>query len=731
MDKLVVNYYEYKHPIINKDLAIGAHGGKKFPTLGAWYDVINEYEFQTRCPIILKNSHRNKHFTFACHLKNCPFKVLLSYAGNAASSETSSPSANNNTNLPGTPDHIHHHSNNMNNEDNDNNNGSNNKASNDSKLDFVTDDLEYHLANTHPDDTNDKVESRSNEVNGNNDDDADANNIFKQQGVTIKNDTEDDSINKASIDRGLDDESGPTHGNDSGNHRHNEEDDVHTQMTKNYSDVVNDEDINVAIANAVANVDSQSNNKHDGKDDDATNNNDGQDNTNNNDHNNNSNINNNNVGSHGISSHSPSSIRDTSMNLDVFNSATDDIPGPFVVTKIEPYHSHPLEDNLSLGKFILTKIPKILQNDLKFDQILESSYNNSNHTVSKFKVSHYVEESGLLDILMQRYGLTAEDFEKRLLSQIARRITTYKARFVLKKKKMGEYNDLQPSSSSNNNNNNDGELSGTNLRSNSIDYAKHQEISSAGTSSNTTKNVNNNKNDSNDDNNGNNNNDASNLMESVLDKTSSHRYQPKKMPSVNKWSKPDQITHSDVSMVGLDESNDGGNENVHPTLAEVDAQEARETAQLAIDKINSYKRSIDDKNGDGHNNSSRNVVDENLINDMDSEDAHKSKRQHLSDITLEERNEDDKLPHEVAEQLRLLSSHLKEVENLHQNNDDDVDDVMVDVDVESQYNKNTNHHNNHHSQPHHDEEDVAGLIGKADDEEDLSDENIQPELRGQ
>lgn len=351
--------------------------------------------------------------------------------------------------------------------------------------------------------------------------------------------------------------------------------------------------------------------------------------------------------------------------------------------------------------------------------------------MSKFKVSHYVEESGLLDILMQRYGLTAEDFEKRLLSQIARRITTYKARFVLKKKKMGEYNDLQPSSSSNNNNNNDGELSGTNLRSNSIDYAKHQEISSAGTSSNTTKNVNNNKNDSNDDNNGNNNNDASNLMESVLDKTSSHRYQPKKMPSVNKWSKPDQITHSDVSMVGLDESNDGGNENVHPTLAEVDAQEARETAQLAIDKINSYKRSIDDKNGDGHNNSSRNVVDENLINDMDSEDAHKFKRQHLSDITLEERNEDDKLPHDVAEQLRLLSSHLKEVENLHQNNDDDVDDVMVDVDVESQYNKNTTHHNNHHSQPHHDEEDVAGLIGKADDEEDLSDENIQPELRGQ
>lgn len=223
-----------------------------------------------------------------------------------------------------------------------------------------------------------------------------------------------------------------------------------------------------------------------------------------------------------------------------------------------------------------------------------------------------------MDILMQRYGLTAEDFEKRLLSQIARRITTYKARFVLKKKKMGEYNDLQPSSSSNNNDNNDDELSSANMRNNSIDYTKHQEISSAATSPNAIKNENNISNTKNENGDNNNNNDTSNLMEGVLDKSSSHRYQPKKLPNVNKWNKPDQITHSDVSLVGLDEPNDGGNSNVHPTLAEVDAQEARETAQLAIDKINSYKRSIDDKNSSGHNDSSRNVVDENLINDMDS-----------------------------------------------------------------------------------------------------------------
>ena len=177
----------------------------------------------------------------------------------------------------------------MSNDDNNSNNDNNNKVSNDSKLDFVTDDLEYHLANTHPDDGHDKIEPRNNNVSGNNDDEADANNIFKQQSVTIKNDAEVDSLNKSSIDQNLENTNGSATANDSSTHHHNDDDDVHTQMTKNYSDVVNDEDINVAIANAVANVDSQSNNKHNSKDDDATSNNDDHDNNNDNNNNGNSN----------------------------------------------------------------------------------------------------------------------------------------------------------------------------------------------------------------------------------------------------------------------------------------------------------------------------------------------------------------------------------------------------------------------------------------------------------
>nr|CAA45792.1 ARS-binding factor-1 [Kluyveromyces lactis] len=257
-----MSLYEYKHPIINKDLAapdpVSAQK-RSFPTLEAWYDVINDYEFQSRCPIILKNSHKNKHFTFACHLKSCPFKILLSYQGanNSGSSEDGSP-------------------------------------------------------------------------------------------------------------HGL---SGDGGSSSSGSNHHN----GHTNLAEDgrAEDEDDDEDDDAAVA-AVA--DSQ-----------------------------------------------------------------ETIKGPFVVTKIEPYHNHPLESNLSLQRFVLSKIPKILQVDLKFDAILESLCNDDDNTVAKFRVAQYVEESGILDIIKQRYGLTEAEMDKKMLSNIARRVTTYKARFVLKRKKDGVY----------------------------------------------------------------------------------------------------------------------------------------------------------------------------------------------------------------------------------------------------------------------------------------------------
>lgn len=245
-----MSLYQYKHPIINKDLA-SADERKSFPTLESWYDVVNDYEFQARCPIILKNSHRSKHFTFACHLKCCPFKVLLSYSGGCGPQSSHSASG------------------------------------------------------------------------------------FSNYGV---GDTDEDK--KVNVE----------------------------------------DDVTAAIAAAVAAV---SNNE---------------------------------------SQHNETSVK-----------------GPFTVTKIEPYHNHPLESNLSLFKFILTKIPKILQNDLKFDSILETLCNEDDNTVAKFRVSQYVDESGILEIIKERYGLTDQELDKKLLAQIARRITTYKARFVLKRKKQTLY----------------------------------------------------------------------------------------------------------------------------------------------------------------------------------------------------------------------------------------------------------------------------------------------------
>lgn len=392
----MTSLYEYRHPIINKSLASSAdeNTGRRFPTLESWYQVVNDYEFQARCPIILKNSHRNKHFTFACHLKDCPFKVLLSYCGGQRSIEE---------------------------EDEDRSNG------------LVPLDK-------------------------------------KDGGEKLKN------------------------GNGTGAG-------AGGSATNPGGEDAEDDDVSAAIAAAVA------------------------------------------------------AVQDSRHTKDEYEENSG-VRGPFVVTKIEPYHNHPLESNLTLQEFVLTKVPRILQHDLNFDQILESLCNEDDNTVSKFRVSQYVEESGLLDILKERYGLTDAEIDKKLLSQISRRVTTYKARFVLKKKKNGEY--------------------GT---------------------------------------------DANNFQY--------------RQPRVRR----------------------------EPEILDADAQEAQAAAQAAIGEAVALKRHIDEEE----------------------ETPRKRQMVKLDEVMPLEDTQDDKLPRDVAEQLRLLSSHFK--------------------DVEAQT--------------------------AEEKKEDISDENIQPELRGQ
>ncbi|CCF55503.1 hypothetical protein KAFR_0A00650 [Kazachstania africana CBS 2517] len=476
------NYYEYKHPIINLELSSNDSSvePKKFDTLDDWYNVINDYEYQARCPIILKNSHRNKHFTFACHLKGCPFKVLLSYCGNSVPRSTNITTTSSTTNT------------------------------------VTNDDQAQSTANSVVDDS------------------------LKQHN-TAKDDVTDELMN------------------------------------------VNDNDANVtaAIEAAVAAVQTVSHTNDDDDDDDDVK----------------------------LPNHTKITVLETLPDLKSHvnsQSNHNNISGPFIVTKIEPYHSHSLEENLSLDKFVLTKIPKILQIDLNFDETLEILYRKGNNTLNKFKVVQFVEDSGLLDIIKSRYNLMDEDITKKFISLISRRVTTYKARFVLKKKRIGEYK-MSPGPS---------------------------DIP------------------------------VSNEPTDVLEE---HNKLNSKPGLTGPKSLHPPIDNTDIT-----------NNNANP-----DDKDLTATAQAAIGDL---KRRIQESE-------SNNVDVEDNLEDY-SQKRHKaiddSPLVHLDDI-----QNDDKLPHDVAEQLRLLSSHFKDVETASNKDDDEDDENKHDVEV------------------------------------DIPDENIQPELRGQ
>ncbi|CEP60939.1 DNA-binding protein ABF1 LALA0_S02e03114g [Lachancea lanzarotensis] len=466
-----MSLYEYKHPIINKELATGpdVNSRRQFATLETWYDVVNDYEFQARCPIILKNSHRNKHFTFACHLKSCPFKVLLSYSGQNKDGPFESP---------------------------------------------------------RDEDDEDDEESGANNVDG-------------------------------------------------GAHR---------------------DDVSAAIAAAVAAVTDtkpgRGNGHHhshhqDHDDEDAV------------------------TDVSGLDAHQLGSVR-----------------GPFTVTKIDPYHNHPLESNLSLSKFVLTKVPRILQNDLKFDSILESLCNDDDNTVAKFRVSQYVEESGILDILKERYGLSDHDLDKKLLSHIARRITTYKARFVLKKKKNGTY--------------------GVPASAMSAAAAAAAAINANGSGSGSQT-------------------PQQHDQQRNLNHHHHHHHQQQQQHQQHQQQQQ-QLPHQQ-----------------HLGSPEVDKKRSYATHGSVPDHeddLESRKRSRSNKLSTAVKMGTRSS----LVNDPG-----------LAQLEDVNDSEDNKLPQDVAEQLRLLSSHLKEVEQQQQQQ----------------------HHENQHHQHHHPEL------------RDENDENIQPELRGQ
>ena len=504
----MTNLYEYKHPIINAELASSDVDGspRKFPTLEAWQDVINDYEFQARCPIILRNSHKNKHFTFACHLKGCPFKILLSLCNEDIGVESRDGSSNNDNS---NDDHGRNHGGGANGvEDNNIVEGIHHVGNVDDGSDVTT-----AVTSTATDNSADNRAGRFSNVDAsiikagrvdNEETRLDTPLIHHQKKIfekvskpqrqgSISEDMENvkgtgyraRELNQngcayTNHDRsGMHDGGYTSKANTESTDKHpnvDREEDIldvdaevrelmrvhkdvaeavaarndsttndvtipHTNDRKKYLETeTTDATVTAAIAAAVAAVQEPESLLRSGE---------------------NNLLNTATDGVHGIEPIGSDTIKPESGTNGAkhFSIPADgdfltpdysllrgtpfhlrQVDGPFVVTKIEPYHNHSLEDNLPLTKFVLTKVPKILQNELDFDVLLENMFAKGNHTLSKFKVSQYVETSGLLKIIKNRYHLSDEIINKKFTSLISRKVTTYKARFVLKKKRSGAYN---------------------------------------------------------------------------------------------------------------------------------------------------------------------------------------------------------------------------------------------------------------------------------------------------
>ncbi|CCK70511.1 DNA-binding protein ABF1 KNAG_0E02510 [Huiozyma naganishii CBS 8797] len=629
----MTNYYEYKHPVINNYLAVGSGDGdgdvgdvgdgdgtRKFQDLQEWYNVINDYEFKSRCPIILKNSHKNKHFTFACHLKGCPFKVLLSYAGNetTGSPEENEPASGGSGGFAPRP---------------------------------------------HP-----TVDS-----------------ILAATAADVLSHSELHSLAGKQAARGTDQE---------------QETDVNG----------GDANVSAAIAAAVAAV----------QDDEGA-----------------------------VASTSHVQLkRETDKGLEgkheehgdggarledhgISFSQEDPVRGPFIVTKIEPYHNHSLEENMALDKFVLTKVPRILQHDLNFDEVLEELYRRGNNSMNKFKVSQFVEESGLLEIIKRRYHLSDDDISKKFTSLISRRVTTYKARFVLKKKKMGEYKPTTPTlgsggggsstvtpsgaagagaagqnSPSNLHKLSFGKSSGAVIRSLYNTQPPLSSISVAAA--------------------------ASALTQHLQGSDQQGTDHPRRRQSNNAHGTV--LEDENGTPEGSPEEHHGHDQDSH--LGE-DAKDVQAAAQAAMSESTALKRggpALPEDDLERYIKRSKHNTQSNKNQPVD------------EGINLDE-IPDDKLPHDVAEQLRLLSSHFKEVEShgLGQvDGEDDDEDEGNDADRDSDIDilgrdEHSNSSSNGDNESITDAQQAApGSDGtpEEDPREDgkntsIPDENIQPELRGQ
>ncbi|CCC70624.1 hypothetical protein NCAS_0F01400 [Naumovozyma castellii] len=686
----MTNLYEYRHPIINANLLPGldSSSAPKFPTLEAWYNAINDYEFQSRCPIILKNSHKNKHFTFACHLKQCNFKILLSYCGNQKDNNV-------------IPINQHDHQ-------------------------------QQHTAEN----SNDQValplpfkDNAGNDLSGNETENEEHDEEENQQQQQQRHDNQSQDVNDALLNVQLTE---PTH--DDASNKNTEQhsslkqeptsldnetrllgndDDEEDDETRKYTQTdAADESVDAAMAAAVAA--SALHKDSDSKAPSTTGTGTARVTTPTTTNEITTNHNNDTI----ISQNFSPFVTDAIMDSQRSQRSKETILGPFMVTKMELYHSHSLEQNLDLDQFVLTKIPRILQNDLNFDETLEELYSSHDHNdVTKFRVSGFVEDSGIIEIIKSRYGLGDEYFTKKYISLIARRVTTYKARFVLKMKKNGTFN-MPPGDNRvapNMTVNYDRQRAQVHLEqqqqlkqqrqkqrklleSKNLDLFSPDRLLEPGKSLT-----------------GENNNEEANIKDSKINKENSI--------TANDENNNNSNTSNDNNDNNNSNSIEGALTSIADQVREYQQQQhlladtASDVEAVAQATLNESKRPLADDIDNQTNSNNSNIKRlKALVNGNSLEESPLGT---LEDVT------DDKLPHDVAEQLRLLSSHFKEVEN-HQLNQHS--NVLDDADVTLQNIDGDNDDSASHVLRDHVTDDPNM---KMKNDSDISDENIQPELRGQ
>ncbi|KAH3899783.1 DNA-binding protein ABF1 SCDLUD_004074 [Saccharomycodes ludwigii] len=389
--------YRYDHPVLNDNLIVDTHNTalansnieKQFKTLEDWYDVVNDYELKFHCPIILKNSHKNKHYTFACNNnKNCPFRVMVSCVttGNVTNGFAVSRSSIDNKDI-------------------------------------------YNNSNGIP--VGDKENNASSAIVMNGEDEQDKKKEEESEEY-LKNENENKNENESNnqnTKEGSNDEKVEGHDLEGGK--------------PTAPDVVNHfdaEEIARAAAEAVAVVNNEDENATNDNTDTLPKEVEGI----------NSNVSlNTNIPAVPTSNASfPSTLPYNNSNATGITNAAPRINGyrknkvqhnltygPFVITKMVLEHNHSKSSNLSLCDFVLTKVSRIFHSELNLEKTLETMYDNTTGNISKFKVNEYIKNVGLMKYLGERYHLSEKELNNpKFLQQISRKLTTFKARFIMKKR---------------------------------------------------------------------------------------------------------------------------------------------------------------------------------------------------------------------------------------------------------------------------------------------------------